>query len=67
MIAAESTRLFSALFAAINDRVTALASMMKNDNVKKYIADLPEITQDLCKMFYRCSSHTILEVIKIII
>lgn len=38
--------------------------MMKSKRVKQYIRELPEITQDLCKMFYRCSSHNILEVVK---
>ena len=36
--------------------------MMKSKRVKQYIRELPEISQDLCKMFYRCSSHSILEV-----
>ena len=43
-------------------QVLALAPMMKTKRVKEYIRELPEITQDLCKMFYRCSSHSILEV-----
>lgn len=51
MVAAESTRLFSALFDAIHDRVKALSPMVSSDRVKQYISELPEITQDLCKMF----------------
>lgn len=62
IIAAESTRLFSALFAAIRPRVESLAPITKSAMVQEYITQLPNITQDLCKMFYRSSSYTILKV-----
>ena len=65
IIAAESTRLFSALFAAIDNRVQSLAPISKNEIIRDYIKSLPEITQDLCKMFYRCSSNSILHVYSI--
>lgn len=63
IIAAESTRLFTALFDAIEKRVRSLAPIAKNKLIKQYINALPNITQDLCKMFYRCSSNTILHVL----
>ena len=62
IIAAESTRLFTALFAAINLRVCSLAPMAKNAAIQEYVHQLPSITQDLCKMFYRCSSYSVLKV-----
>lgn len=62
IVAAESTRLFTALFAAIRPRVESLAPITKTAMVQEYITMLPHITQDLCKMFYRSSSYTILQV-----
>lgn len=62
IIAAESTRLFTALFAAIEKRVRSIAPIAKNKAIREYIHSLPKITQDLCKMFYRCSSNAILHV-----
>ena len=62
IIAAESTRLFTALFAAINPRVCSLAPLAKNPAIQEYVSQLPSITQDLCKMFYRCSTYSVLKV-----
>ena len=62
IIAAESTRLFTALFDAIEKRVRSLAPIAKNKVIKEYIKALPNVTQDLCKMFYRCSSNASLAV-----
>ena len=56
IVAAESTRLFTALFDAIEKRVRSLAPIAKNKAIREYIKALPNITQDLCKMLYRCSS-----------
>lgn len=62
IIAAESTRLFTALFAAINDRVCSLAPLAKSAAIQAYVKELPDMTQDLCKMFYRCSTYSVLKV-----
>lgn len=63
IIAAESTRLFTALFAAIKPRVESLAPITKTEMIQEYIRSLPDITQDLCKMFYRSSSYSVLQVV----
>lgn len=62
IITAESTRLFTALFAAINDRVCSLAPLAKSAAIQAYVKELPDMTQDLCKMFYRCSTYSVLKV-----
>ena len=62
IIAAESTRLFTALFAAINDRVCSLAPLAKSAAIQAYVKELPDMTQDLYKMFYRCSTYSVLKV-----
>lgn len=62
IIAAESTRLFTALFAAINDRVCSLAPLAKSAAIQAYVRELPDMTQDLCRMFYRCSTYSVLKV-----
>ena len=53
------------LSEAIDNRVQSLAPISNNEIIRDYIKSLPEITQDLCKMFYRCSSNSILHVYSI--